>query len=80
MTANSSNSGRVDFVGDMYPQQGIEDLEREKRSGGETYLTKNYGTQQRVHTNGRNFCLLGEIRKNRLTFCLKNGKDLVPKC
>ena len=46
MMANSSNSSRLDFVGDRYPQQSIKDLEREKRSGGETYLTKIYGTEQ----------------------------------
>ena len=48
MMVNSSNSSTLDFVGDKYPQQSIKDLEREKRSGGETYLTKIYGTEQRV--------------------------------
>ena len=53
--ANSSNSSRLDFVGDRFPQQSINDLEKEKRSGGETYWTEMYGTQQRVPRRWKNF-------------------------
>ena len=80
MMANSSNSSRVDFVGDRYPQQSIKDLEREKRSDGETYLTKIYGTQQRVPRQWKKFLSAGRNKEDSLSFCLKNGKDVVPKC
>ena len=68
MMANSSNPSRLDFVGDRNPQQSIKNLEREKRSGGETYLTKIYGTEQRVPRQWKKFLSGGRNKEELLKF------------
>ena len=79
MMANSSNSSRVDFVGDSYPQQSIKDLEREKRSDGETYLTKIYGTQQRVPRQWKKFLSAGRNKEELLKFLFEEWKRCCPQ-
>ena len=57
MMANSSNSSRLDFVGD-----------REKRSAGETYLTKIYGTEPRIPRQWKKFLSGGRNKEELLKF------------
>ena len=79
MMANSSNSSRVDFVGDRHPQQSIKDLEREKRSDGETYLTKIYGTQQRVPRQLKKFLSAARNKEELLKFLFEEWKRCCPQ-
>ena len=55
--ARYSNSKRVDFVCDRYPDHSIKDLERKKRSQGGC-----------AHVNGRIFSQWGKIRKRLSRF------------
>ena len=79
MMANSSNSSRVDFVGDRYPQQSIKDLEREKHSEGGTYLTKIYGTQQQIPRQWKKILSAGRNKEELLKFLFEAWKRSSPE-
>ena len=69
----------MDFVGDRYPQQSRKDLDRKKRSGGETYLTKIYGTQQRVPRQWKKSLSAGRNKEELLKFLFEEWKRSGPE-
>ena len=74
-----SNAKRIDFVGDRYPVRSIKNLERNKRSEGETLLVKIYGGQQRVPRQWKKFMSTGKNKEELMKFLFEAWKKSSPQ-
>ena len=53
-------------------------MEREKHSGGETYLTKIYGTEQRIPRQWKKFLSAGRNKEELLKFLFEEWQRSIP--